>query len=120
MASKQNMKEYPIRTIREMLRQESIQQAALLTRSVSRLTSCDAMPCLEYHQEVESECRIMDRLVYLQSCRDALEKCISSGAARLRYRWRDGRETNTYFRRVSVGRVRAGGLEEPASLPAAG
>ena len=108
MASKQNMKEYPIRTIREMLRQESIQQAALLTRSVSRLTSCDAMPCLEYHQEVESECRI------------ALEKCISSGAARLRYRWRDGRETNTYFRRVSVGRVRAGGLEEPASLPAAG
>ncbi|MCH5174245.1 MAG: hypothetical protein J1D85_08595, partial [Bacteroidales bacterium] len=48
MASKKNVSEYHIQIIREKLRQSSAQQAALLSRSVGRLTSCDALPCLEY------------------------------------------------------------------------
>lgn len=55
MASKQNTNEYPIQIIREKLRQCSAQQAALLSRSVGRLTSCDALPCLEYRSEIANE-----------------------------------------------------------------
>lgn len=110
MASKQSMKEYPIQIIRENLRQCSTRQAALLSRSVGRLTSCDVQPCLEYHQEVANEHAIIDRLLYIQQCRNSLEKCIGSGAACLRYRWRDGRVTNTCFRRTAPGRIKVSGL----------
>lgn len=90
MVSKQNTREYPIHVIREDLRQCSARQAALLSRSVGRLTSYDARPCTEYRQEVTAQYAVVDRLLYLQQCRSTLEQCIASGAARLRYRWRDG------------------------------
>ncbi|MDE6590205.1 MAG: hypothetical protein K2K53_07670 [Oscillospiraceae bacterium] len=120
MANKQNMKEYTIQIIRENLRQSSTRQAALLARSVGRLTSCDVQPCLEYRQEIASEHAVIDRLMYLQECRNSLERCISSGAARLRYRWRDGRVTDTCFRRTARGRIRVSGLLADPALRAAG
>ena len=115
MASRKNAQEYPIQVLREKLRQRSARQAGLLSRSVGRLTSCDAMPCLEYGQEVTAEYAVIDRLLYIQQCRKTLETCIGSGAARLRYRWRDGRVTETRFRRVSPGRVRVSGLQGEAA-----
>lgn len=109
MAQK-NMQEYPIHVLREDLRQRSVRQTGLLSRSVGRLTSYDALPCPEYRQEVAAEYAVVDRLLYTQQCRSTLEACIGSGSARLRYRWRDGRVTETRFRRVSPGRVRVTGL----------
>lgn len=120
MATKQSMREYPIQIIRENLRQCSAQQAAQLTRSVGRLTSCDVQPCLEYRAEIAAEHAVIDRLLYLQECRNSLERCIASGAARLRYRWRDGRVTDTCFRRVAPGRIRVSGLLAEPTLRAAG
>ena len=110
MASKQNTNEYPIKIIRENLRQNASQQASLLSRSVERLTSYDALPCTEYRQEVAGQHVIAERLLYLQHCRSALEQCIASGASRLRYRWQDGRVTDTRFRKTGPGRVRVSGL----------
>ena len=120
MATKQNMREYPVQVIRENLRQHSARQAALLTRSVGRLTSCDAQPCLEYRAEITAERAVIDRLLYVQECRNALERCICSGAARLRYHWRDGRVTDTCFRRTAPGRIRVSGLLAEPVLRAAG
>ena len=110
MASRKKSQEYLIQVIREQLRQRSSQQAALLSRSVGRLTSYDSRPCPEYRDEVASEYEVIDRLLYVQQCRSTLETCIGSGAARLRYRWRDGRVTDTRFRRITPGRVRVSGL----------
>ena len=109
MAQK-NAQEYPIQVLREKLRQRSARQAGLLSRSVGRLTSCDAMPCLEYGQEVTAEYAVIDRLLYAQQCRSSLEHCIGSGSARLRYRWRDGRTTETRFRRTAPGKIKVSGL----------
>lgn len=120
MASKKNTGEYHIQIIREKLRQSSAQQAALLSRSVGRLTSCDALPCLEYRSEIASEYAIIDRLIYVQECRNSLERCIGSGVARLRYRWRDGSVTETVFRRSGPGRIRTIGLLSGPALQAAG
>ena len=119
MATKQNAKEYPIHIIREDLRRRSTQQAAQLARSVGRLTSYDARPCTEYRQEVMDEYAVADELFYLQQCRSSLERCIASGAARLRYHWRDGRVTETRFRRTAPGRIRVSGLLSATALPAA-
>ena len=110
MTAKKNTQEYPIQVLREKLRQRSNRQAALLSRSVGRLTSCDIQPCLEYRQEVDAEYAVIDRLLYIQQCRSSLERCIASGSARLRYRWRDGRTTETRFRRISPGRIKVFGL----------
>lgn len=110
MASRKNAQEYPIQVLREKLRQRSNKQAALLSRSVGRLTSCDVQPCLEYRQEVAAEYAVIDRLLYAQQCRSSLERCIGSGSARLRYRWRDGRTTETRFCRTAPGKIKVSGL----------
>ncbi len=120
MASTKNTNEYPVKIIREDLRQRAARQAAILSRSVGRLTSYDALPCTEYRQEVASQYAVAEKLLYLQQCRSALEECIASGASRLRYRWRDGHVTDTRFRRVSSARIRVSGLLTEAPLPAAG
>lgn len=111
---KKNVQEYPIYAFREQLRQSSSLQAARLSRSVGRLTSCDARPCLEYREEVDAEYGLIDRLLYVQCCRSSLERCIDSGCARLTYRWRDGRVTVTKFRRTAPGRVRVFGFQDAA------
>ena len=110
MASRKNTQEYPIQVLREKLRRQSSEQAAQLSRSVGRLTSYDVRPCLEYRQEVAAEYAVIDRLLYAQQCRSSLERCIAAGSARLCYRWRDGRTTETRFRRTEPGRIRVSGL----------
>ena len=111
MESKQNnSREYPVRVLREELRQRSVQAAAALSRSVGRLTSYDAQPCPEYREEVSGQYAAAERLLYIQHCRSALEQCIASGASRLRYRWHDGKVTYTRFRRTSPARVKVSGL----------
>lgn len=110
MASMKNAQEYPIQVLREKLRCQSTEQAVQLSRSVSRLTSYDVQPCLEYRQEVAAEYEVIDRLLYAQHCRNSLERCIAAGSARLRYRWRDGRITETRFRRTAPGRIKVSGL----------
>ena len=99
MKRKNNSPEYPIQVLREQLRSRAQQQSLLLSRSVSRLTSWDAQPCPEYGEEVEAEYETIDRLLY---------------------RWRDGRVSQTDFRRSAPGRVTARGLEpeQPAARAA--
>ena len=122
MNNKKSAQEYPVHILREQLRQRAADDALFLSRSVSRLTSCDAQPCLEYRDEVTAEYGIIDRLLYTQQCRACLERCIGQGCSRLRYRWRDGRVTETSFRRVAPGRVKVFGLlrETARPLPQAG
>lgn len=119
MKRKNNSPEYPIQILREQLRRRAQEQTLLLSRSVSRLTSCDAQPCPEYGEEVAAEYETIDQLLYLQQCRAALERCLARGRSRLRYRWRDGRVSQTDFRRSAPGRVSASGLEpeKPAARP---
>lgn len=122
MASRKNVREYPISTLREYLRQCSTAQAELLSRSVRRMTSYDSRACTEYHCEVADEYAVIDRLLYLQQCRNSLERCINSGSSRLRYRWQDGRTTTTCFCRTSPGKVKVSSLlaEEESAEKAAG
>lgn len=110
MASKQNSKEYPVRILREELRQHSVRAAEALSRSVSRLTSYDIQPCLEYRDEVAGQHAAAEKLLYLQHCRSSLEQCIAFGASHLRYRWHDGQVTYTRFRRISPARIKVSGL----------
>ena len=106
-----NVQEYPIQVLRERLRQRAQTHVSALSRSVSRLTSCDSQPCLEYREEVAAEYGTIDQLLYIQQCRAALERCIAGSRSRLRYRWQDGRTTQTTFRRTSPGRIKVLGLE---------
>lgn len=103
---------FPISVLREELRQRSMDHAARLSRSVSRLTSCDLQPCLEYGEEIAWEMALTEKLFYAQQCRNALERCISCGGAMLRYRWTNGTVTFTRFRKVGPGRVKVTGLLE--------
>lgn len=114
MMQKQNSKmkaqTLAVQLLREQLRLRAVDCSYALSRSVSRLTSCDALPCPEYREEVAGEYAVTDKLLYLQNCRAALERCIDCGAACLRYRWRDGRVTVTRFRQASPGRIKVSGL----------
>ena len=110
MESKQNSKVYPVRVLREELRQRSVREAAALSRSVGRLTSYDAQPCTEYSEEVAGQHAAAERLLYLQHCRSSLEQCIASGASRLRFRWGDGHVTYTRFRKIAPARIKVVGL----------
>ena len=108
--NKNNAQEYLTQVLREQLRQRGADQAAALARSVNRLTSCDAQPCLEYRDEVAAEYEVIDRLLSTPQCRAALERCIARGFAGLRYRCRDGKVVETRFRRIAPGRVKVWGL----------
>jgi len=102
---------FPILALREQLRQKSVDYGSSLLRSVSRRTSYDSLPCVEYREEVEAEYTSIDLLLYTQNARKVLETCIATGAARLRYRWGDGRVTVTRFQRMKLGRVKVWGLQ---------
>ena len=107
---KVNNQEYPIMTLREELRGLANAKANRLSRSVARLTSCDRLPCPEYGEEVRLEETLAEELFYLQQCRAALERCIHTGCAVLRYHRCDGSVTVTNFRMVGPSRVRVSGL----------
>lgn len=112
-AAGQKPQTVPTRVLREQLRQRAVESSSKLSRSVGRLTSCDALPCLEYQGEVAREYAVVDQLLYVQNCRSALERCIAGKPARLRYRWQDGRVTVTRFRKVRQGCVQVYGLQPP-------
>lgn len=99
-----------IHVLRENLRLRAADLASRLNRSVGRLTSCDALPCTEYGDEVAAEHRLAQRMFYLQHCRSALERCIETGGATLVYRWADGTTTRTRFRKASPSQVKVSGL----------
>lgn len=101
---------FPIPSLRETLRQRGNALTARLSRSVARLTSCDMLPCLEYGEEVAFQRALAEELFYIQSCRNALERCIGSGGAALSYRWSDGTTTFTRFRRTGTAQVKVTGL----------
>ena len=101
---------FPAAELRERLRTEAMTLAEKLARSVGRVTSWEALPCLEYGEEVQKEYALAQRLFYLQQCRDAVEHCIDGKNAVVRYRWPDGTTTRTSFRLVSPNRIRVTGL----------
>ena len=106
----QKSQQYPISVLREDLRQRSVALAAKLNRSVGRLTSCENAPCLEYGDEVRYEEELIRRLLYLQHCREALERCIAGSRVTVRYRRPDGSQGRTSFRKEGPNRVRVTGL----------
>ena len=89
---------------REELRRRAVRQTEKLSRSVARLTSCDA-PCVEYADEVLYEKAVIDDLLYYQQCRAALERCLENKSATLHYRWQDGTVKTVSFQRLSLSRV---------------
>ncbi len=97
--------------LREILRQQANETAALLSRSVGRLTSCEPDPCLEYAEEVNYQQQLGQKLFYLQHCRNALERSIASQVAVLRYRWPDGTSSRTTFRKAGPNRVKVTGFK---------
>lgn len=102
---------FPIPELREQLRLQAVEKTGRLSRSVARLTSCDALPCLEYGEEVKQEFSLAEATLYLQHCRSTLEQCIGRNAAALRYRWSDGSTSVTRFKKVGPNRVRVTGLK---------
>jgi len=85
--------------LRAQLQQRSAETAEQLRRSVSRATSVDHFPCLEYGQEVELQHRLAEELLFLQHCRSALERAVDKGGSRLVWRWQEGGSTEVRFRR---------------------
>ena len=94
----------PAETAREELRRRAVSQTEKLSRSVARLTSCDA-PCVEYTDEILQEKAVIDDLLYYQQCRAALERCLENKSATLHYRWQDGTVKTVSFQRLSLSRV---------------
>ena len=107
---KNNSKSYPIPALREELRLRSSALAQRLSRSVGRVTSCENAPCLEYGEEVRFEEELIRRLLYLQHCREALERCIPGSRVTVRFRRPDGSQGRTTFRKDGPNRVRVTGL----------
>ena len=103
---------YPIPALREELRLRSSALAVKLSRSVGRLTSCENAPCLEYGDEVRFQQELIRRLMYLQHCREALERCIAGARVTVRFRRPDGSAGRTVFRKDGPNRVRVTGLTE--------
>ena len=105
-----NKNSYPIPALREDLRLRASALAVKLSRSVGRLTSCENAPCLEYGDEVRYEEDLIRRLLYLQRCREALERCIPGSRVTVRFRRSDGSQGRTTFRKEGTNRVRVTGL----------
>ena len=99
----------PAKAAREDLRRRAVSQTEKLSRSVARLTSCDA-PCVEYVDEILQERAVIDDLLYYQQCRAALERCLESKSATLHYRRQDGTVRTVSFQRQPLGRVKIQGL----------
>lgn len=99
----------PVEGAREGLRRRAVSQTEKLSRSVARLTSCDA-PCVEYADEVLHEKAVIDDLLFYQHCRATLERCLENKSAILRYRRQDGSVKTVSFQRQSLGRVSIQGL----------
>ena len=111
--------EFPIPELREALRKQAMTLDNQLSRSISRRTTCDDVPCVEYDAEVRAQYELAERLLCIQRCRYALELCMDRGGAVLRFRWADGSVMMTRFKKVGVNRVKVTGLPVMAEEPAA-
>ena len=109
---KQNQAEYPIPVLKQMLHECSKTRANALTRSVSRLTSVDEVPCMEYGDEVARQQELARQLLFVQHCRNALERVVVLGEVTLNYCWQQGTSTATVFKKVGPNRVRVSGYFE--------
>lgn len=109
---KNTPKSYPIPVLREELRLRASALAQRLSRSVGRITSCENAPCLEYGEEVRFEEDLIRQLLYLQRCREALERCIPGSRVTVRFRRPDGAPGRTTFRKDGPNRVRVTGLTD--------
>ena len=105
-----NMNAYPIPVLREDLRLKASAVAARRGRAVARRTSCENAPCLEYGEEVRTEEDLIRRLLYLQHCREALERCIAGARVTVSYRKPDGSRGRTTFRKEGPNRGKVQGL----------
>jgi len=101
---------FAVDALREKLRQDALALSVYLTRSVGRLTSCDEQPCLDYGEEVERQQDAVQKLLYLQHCRTALEKCIQSDGFVLSFRFADGDTSRTVFKMVGKDGVKVANL----------
>lgn len=99
----------PAEAVWEDLRRWAVSQAEKRSRSVARLTSCDA-PCIEYANEILLERAVIDDLFNYQHCRATPERCLANESATLRYRWQDGTMQTVSFQRLPLGRVSIQGL----------
>ena len=120
--NKQNnkqVKECPIPELREALRKQAMTLDSQLSRSVARRTTCDDIPCVEYNDEVRTQYRLAEMLLYTQRCRYVLELCMEKGGATYRCRWADGTVTVTRFKKVGINRVKVTGLLMPEEKSAA-
>lgn len=106
-----NTKILPAMRLREELRQQAVNLTEQLGRSVSRMTSYDELACPEYADVVNEQYELINKLLYIQNCRKTLESGLVSGFARLKFKKSDNSVTITWFKRISMGRVVAGGLE---------
>ena len=109
--SKSKPQTIPAGKLREDLRQKAVNLSENLARSVALKTSYDSIPCPEYVNNVQDQYELVNNLLYIQNCRKALEACLSSGFARLKFKNPDGSVTCTWFKRISMGRVVAGNLQ---------
>lgn len=100
----------PVEGAREGLRRRAVSQTEKLSRSVARLTSCDA-PCVEYADEVLYEKAVIDDLLFYQHCRATLERCLANESSTLHYRRQDGSVKTVSFQRLSLGRVSIQGFK---------
>lgn len=114
-ANKESYQFYPIPALREALRRQATELSAQLSRSVARLTSCDSLPCLEYGEEIKTQHIIAEKLFFVQQTRNAIEQCIAGNTVTLRYRWSDGKVTQTKFRKSGPNQVRVSGLPREVS-----
>ena len=106
---KQNQTEYPIPVLKELLHSSSKSCVNTLARSVGRLTSCDDVPCMEYGDEVSRQQELARQLLFVQHCRNALERVMVLGEVTLNYCWQQGVSTTTVFKKVGPNRVRVSG-----------
>lgn len=89
----------PITAVREELQRRSMELAGQLARSVGRAASVDQVACLEYGDEVALQRQLMEELLFLQHCREALERAIHTGSSHLVWHWHGGSSTTVRFRR---------------------
>ena len=85
--------------IRQELQQQSTELATQLQRSVQRATSVDHLPCDEYGAEVARQHALAEELLFVQHCRNALERSVAKGSSRLVWRWQGGGRSEVRFRR---------------------
>ena len=96
---------YNAMKLREQLRVRAVEIERELGRSVGRLTSYDETACPEYVEVLDDQYRLVNRLLYIQNCRRALESCMAFGFSRMKFRSRCGVVTTAWFKKTSMGRV---------------